>query len=143
MNQGKHINESQLKQFGYREVAPGVWSKDDSENIPARSSASIVEPDTRRKAKGPAKKKTGRKVSHAEGTRYRLVVTSYRTTLIDPSNPYYKAIEDTLTKNGVFPDDSAEFCDQPLFIQYKVAKGLERTDVEVMSYKQQAPEKNQ
>ena len=53
-----------------------------------------------------------------------------------------KQIEDCLTSPqgrkkyglGVIPDDSAEFCDQPLYLQTKVMKGDERTTVEVLQY---------
>ena len=132
MSHGTKFTESQLKQFGFCEIAPGQWGKDDSENKPARSSALIVESNSRRKTKGSAKKKAARKKGTPDGSRFRLVITSYRTTLIDPSNPYYKAIEDTLTNNGIFPDDGPAFCDQPIFIQHKVPKGLERTEIEVL-----------
>jgi len=141
MSRNLQINESQLSISGYRETSPGVWGKDDSENQPGRSPAVNMESDTRGQAKGSAKTKKGREAGdtkrpgcpqHVTGDRYRLIITSYRTRLMDPSNPCFKAIEDTLTNNGIWPDDSAEFCDQPIFIQHKTEKGLERTDVEVL-----------
>ena len=75
--------------------------------------------------------------------RYRLIVRSYRKSLIDPSNPSIKQIEDCLTEPkgnkayglGIIPDDSPEFCDQPLFFQHKTQKGEEeKTEVSIISY---------
>lgn len=74
--------------------------------------------------------------------RFRVVVHSYRTNLIDASNASIKQIEDCLTPAqgrktyglGIVPDDSPEYCDQPLFLQTKVKKGHERTIIEVLKY---------
>jgi hypothetical protein len=75
--------------------------------------------------------------------RHRLIIHSYRTRLIDPSNASMKTIEDCLSKPqgkvkqygiGIFPDDSPKYCDQPLFLQTKVDKGEERTEIEVLQY---------
>ena len=78
----------------------------------------------------------------AGSVRYRVIVHSYRTRLIDPSNASVKQIEDCLTPPqgrksygiGIIPDDSPKYCDQPIFLQTKVGKGEERTEIEVLRY---------
>lgn len=132
------FTESQLIQRGFRKDASGQWRKDnlppdDPESSPPKhqrdecSSALAAKED-----QGPGE----------ERVRYRIVIHSYRTKLIDPSNASVKQIEDCLTPPqgrksyglGIIPDDSAEYCDQPLFLQTKVKKGQERTEIEVLRY---------
>lgn len=134
----ERFTESQLLQRGFRKDASGSWSKD---HIPAHHSQSSTpehQPDERCGTLAEEENQ-----GQGEGrVRYRLVVHSYRTRLIDPSNASLKQIEDCLTPPqgrksyglGVIPDDSAEYCDQPLFLQTKVKKGQERTEIEVLRY---------
>lgn len=127
---------AQLRERGFVEIASGVWRKTGPQDDDPRPPASNVEPSSRREPKRKNAHKSGRKKALQKGIRYRLVVHSYRTKLIDMSNPYLKALEDCLTSYGVIPDDGPEFCDQPIFLETKVMPGDERTKVTVLAYHQ-------
>jgi hypothetical protein len=129
---------SKLIELGFHLQPSGEWSKD---RVPAndpKPPAPKHKLPKQSKRAGKVKAKANREVAF----RYRLIVHSYRTRLIDPSNASMKTIEDCLSlpkspKNygiGIFPDDSPEYCDQPLFLQTKVKKGHERTEIEVLRY---------
>lgn len=126
------FSESQLSKSGFVEVSPGVWSKSDLQIDASRSPASNLEQRPRSRDEGKAQNQSQREEAIQRGLRFRLVVHSFRTRLIDMSNPYFKAIEDCLTTHGVIPDDGPKFCDQPIFLQTRVPKGQERTEVEVL-----------
>jgi len=129
------FSESQLKQRGYYKDASGNWSRRDSENRDKRPPVEKLERDASdgRKTKSSKQKRRKRKVQSIY--RYRIIITSYRVKLIDPSNACYKAIEDCLIVEGFLPDDSPDYCDQPLLLQHKVKKGEEKTVVSVLRYK--------
>lgn len=140
---GVRFTASQLAERGYSaDDARSEWSKDDLSSRDSRSPRAEHQSDELDEAKGEnPHEEAGTPAVHA-GTRFCLVVTSYRTKLIDPSNASMKQIEDCLTPPqggkkygiGIFPDDSAQWCDQPLFLQELVKKGEERTEVMVMQY---------
>ena len=138
MSNGNKFTESQLKQLGFHQLPSGEWSKDGVQANDTSSPAPEHKPAKSSRSKGQVKDEA----DGALAVRYRLIVHSYRTRLIDPSNASMKQIEDCLSspqgrKNygiSVFPDDSPKFCDQPLFLQTKVDKGNERTEIEVLKY---------
>jgi hypothetical protein len=138
MSNGNKFTTTQLKQLGFHLQPSGEWSKD-------RVPADDTKPQTAEHQRHERTECAGEietKENGALSFRYRLVVHSYRTKLIDPSNASMKTIEDCLSLPmgrkaygiGIFPDDSAEYCDQPLFLQTKVAKGEEKTEIEVLIY---------
>ena len=136
-NEGK-FTEKQLRELGFNPSASGPWCKDDlSSDAPKSSTAHSEQNEC-----GRSLAKEEHQGLREEGLRFRLIIHSYRTTLIDEGNASMKQIEDCLTLPqgrkkygiGVFPDDSPQFCDQPLFLQTKVKKGLERTEIEVLAY---------
>jgi len=136
------FTESQLQQLGFNQLPSGAWSKDGVQTDDSKPQAAESKPNECSAALEKEKDQGCRE----EGLRYRLVVHSYRTQFIDPSNASMKQIEDCLTlpqgrKNygiGIFPDDSPTYCDQPLFLQTKVKKDQERTDIEVLCYREEA-----
>ena len=138
MSNGNKFTESQLKQLGFHQLPSGEWGKD---GVPADDTKSHTVKHKRPK-QGKRAGKIKVKEDGALSFRYRLIVHSYRSTLIDPSNASMKQVEDCLSSPqgrkdygiGIFPDDSPEFCDQPLFLQTKVKKGEERTEIEVLRY---------
>lgn len=138
MSRVNKFTESQLRKFGFHKDPEGKWSKDRLQAKSSRTSAPNVEPSPRRKAEGPSEEKEARKGSLPKGVRFRLIIHSYRTRMMDPSNACFKALEDCLTEAGVIPDDGPDFCDQPLFLQTKVKKGQEHTDIEVLCYREEA-----
>jgi hypothetical protein len=138
VSNGNKFTTTQLKQLGFHLQPSGEWSKD-------RVQADDTKPQTaehqrHERAKRDTEIKT--KEDGALSFRYRHIIHSHRTKLIDPSNASMKTIEDCLSlpqgrKNygiGIFPDDSPKHCDQPLFLQTKVAKGEEKTEIEVLRY---------
>lgn len=134
MSHGNKFTESQLRQLGFHPDAEGCWSKDSIPSHAPRPQIADVEPDANRKLEIKAAKKSRREEGFPRGVRFILIVHSYRTRLIDPSNACFKALEDCLVKNGVFPDDSPEFCDPPIFLQSMVKEGNEKTEIEVLAY---------
>lgn len=139
MSRGTRFKRSQLQQLGFHQIAPGEWGKDGVQSNDTKPQVAKHQRNERSTAFSEKKDQGPRE----ESVRYRLIVHSYRTRLIDPSNASMKQIEDCLTppqgrKNyglGIIPDDSAEYCDQPIFLQTKVPKGQERTEIEVIKYK--------
>lgn len=135
MSLGTRFTKAQLEQLGFYQTVALIWSKDGAEADTARASAANVEPSTQRRPKSKAlRNKAQGKGGIQEGVRYRLVIHSFRTRLVDPSNAYFKAIEDSAVEKGLIPDDSPEYCDQPLFLQTKVKKNQERTEIELLAY---------
>jgi hypothetical protein len=138
MSNDNKFTESQLKQLGFHLKPSGEWSKDGVQVNNPKPHATEHKPDEQEDRHRKIKAEENGKVSF----RYRLIIHSYRTRLIDPSNASMKTIEDCLSdpskaKNygiGIFPDDSAKYCDQPLFLQTKVKKGEEKTEIEVLRY---------
>ena len=132
------FTESKLKQLGFHLQPSGEWSKD---RVPADDTKPQVA-EHKRHERTQRDRKVETKEDGALALRFRLIVHSYRTRLIDPSNASMKTIEDCLSLPqgrkdygiGIFPDDSPKYCDQPLFLQTKVKKGEERTEIEVLKY---------
>lgn len=129
---------SKLIKLGFHLQPTGEWSKD-------RVQADDTRPQDAKHKRHEQPKRSGKVKEEKDGAlslRHRLIIHSYRTKLIDPSNASMKTIEDCLSLPqgrksygiGVFPDDSAKYCDQPLFLQTKVAKGEEKTEIEVLQY---------
>ena len=137
MNNGKRkkYTEDQLRKLGYYKNADGSWSREDSDCKNKRSQTKELESNAVDGSKAKNKPQSRRKEVIQKGTRYRIVVHSYRTKLIDPSNACFKAIEDCLVTHGYIPDDSSEYCDQPLFLQTKVSKGDEKTIIDLYQKK--------
>ena len=137
MSEGK-FTKSQLIELGFHQTDEGIWSK---RNIPANDTKPQTAELERDECSSPLAKEKDQG-PRKESFRFRLVVHSYRTRLIDASNASIKQIEDCLTPAqgrktygiGIFPDDSPEYCDQPLFLQTKVKKGEEKTEIEVYRY---------
>ena len=138
MSHGKRFSASKLEQLGFHQTSEGQWSKDSIQDDNPQSQASKSQSDECSSKVAEEKDK-----GSGEGClRYRLIVHSYRTHFIDPSNASVKQIEDCLTPTqgrkdygiGIIPDDSPLYCDQPLFLQTKVKKGFERTEIEMLSY---------
>ena len=139
MSRGTRFTEEQLRERGFNPSANGSWSQGNLFSDDSKPSTSkhqqheCSEPLESQEDQGQGEK----------SLRYRLIITSYRTQLIDPSNASIKQIEDCLTPPqgkkkygiGIIPDDSPKFCDQPLFLQYKVKKEEERTEITVLKYK--------
>lgn len=138
MSDGSKFTESKLKQLGFHLQPTGEWSKDSVQADDTESQASKRQRHEQCQRSGKVEAEEDGEISF----RYRLIVHSYRTHLIDPSNASMKQIEDCLSLPqgrkaygiGIFPDDSPEYCDQPLFLQTKVKKGEERTEIEVLKY---------
>jgi len=134
------MSKAQLEKLGFNSDASGeVWSKDDIQADDTKPQAAIPEPDV-----------PGAEVAAQQdeedgegGFRYCTIIHSYRTHSIDYSNFSVKTIEDCLSSPsgrkkyglGVFPDDSPEFCDQPIHLYTKVQEGHEKTEIEVLKYK--------
>lgn len=135
MSNGNHFKTSQLLELGFRQNAQGQWSKDHLKNRDQRPPIAERKPDPGRKAKRKNEAKKIREASHENSYRYRLIIHSFRTRLLDFSNVHLKAIEDTLVTEGVIPDDSPKYCDQPLILETEVKKGNEKTVIEVLKYK--------
>jgi len=137
-NKNGKFTTSQLQQLGFHLDASGAWCKDDIQTRNSKPPLAVNKRDERR----PPLAADEDQASGARRVRYRLIVHSFRTVLIDPSNASMKQIEDSLSSPqgrksyglGIIPDDSAEYCDQPLFLQTKVKKGQERTEIEVLEY---------
>jgi hypothetical protein len=135
---GNGFTAAQLKQRGFSPDASGSWSRD---SVPAHDSRSSAAEHQRDECGSTLAAEKDQRPGEG-GIRYRVIVHSYRTRLIDPSNASIKQIEDCLTPPqgrkaygiGVIPDDSAQYCDQPLFLQTQVKKGEERTEIEVLKY---------
>jgi len=129
---------SQLIKLGFHLQPSGEWSKERVQADDTRPHPHEHKPTKSSKRESKIKAETDGEMAF----RYRLVIHSYRTKLIDPSNASMKTIEDCLSLPmgrkdygiGIFPDDSAEYCDQPLFLQTKVKKGEEKTEIEVLRY---------
>jgi len=132
---GNRFSESQLIKLGYYQDAQGNWSRVDSQNRAEQPQDGKLEQNAGNGSERQNRPQRKRKSPVCHGYRYRLIVTSYRSVLIDPSNACYKAIEDCLVTNGYLPDDSPQYCDQPLLIQHKVKKVEERTGIELLRYK--------
>ena len=139
MANGNKFTETQLLQLGFHKDAEGQWSKDSIQNDNTKPQKPINKSDERSE---PLAEKENKGCSET-GFRYRLIIHSYRTHSIDFSNISVKQIEDCLSGSqgrkkyglGIYPDDSIEFCDQPLVLQTKVKKGEERTEIEVLRYR--------
>lgn len=132
---GNKFSTSQLLESGFRQDAQGRWSKDHLENRDTRPSFAVSKSDSRRKVpRSSQAEEVGKEVDES-CYRYRLVIHSYRTRLLDFSNMHSKAIEDTLVKAGIIPDDSPKYCDQPLVLETKVKPGEEKTIIEVLKYR--------
>jgi hypothetical protein len=131
---GNKFTQIQLLELGFRRDASGSWSKDNLNRRDPKSPARKRKQNSRRPSEGKNAAQERGKASHREGDRYRIIIHTYRTRLIDFSNAYSKAIEDTLTHEGLIPDDSPKYCDQPLIIQTIVKLGEERTIIEVLKY---------
>lgn len=132
---GNKFSTSQLLESGFRQDAQGRWSKDHLENRNSGSSVAFSEPDSRGQSQGSTQAEEVGKEVDESCYRYRLVIHSYRTRLLDFSNMHSKAIEDTLVKAGIIPDDSPKYCDQPLVLETKVKPGEEKTIIEVLKYR--------
>lgn len=132
MSNGTRFTTAQLSERGFSPDDKGSWSKNGVHNNNSKSPDLQLEhsKNVQRKAGDSTQEKGKEDVSRRY--RYRLVIHSYRTELLDPSNPCFKALEDCLTNHGIIPDDSWEHCDQPIFLQTRVAKGQERTEIEVL-----------
>jgi len=134
------MSKSQLQKLGFNpDDEGGVWSKNSVPNDNPKPSASEHKPDERGSEVAEEEDKGWGKGS----VRYSLIIHSYRTNAIDYSNFSVKQIEDMLSAPqgrkdygiGVFPDDSPEYCDQPIHLFTKVKKGEEKTEIEVLKYK--------
>jgi hypothetical protein len=136
------FTEKQLRERGFSPDSSGSWSKDDIPTNHPEPPATVSKRDECQASLAEEESEGPRASSFRDGARYRVIITSYRTTLIDPSNASMKQLEDCLTPPqgtkkygaGIIPDDSPKYCDQPLYIQHKVKKGLERTEIEVLEY---------
>ncbi len=135
MKNGKRLTAAQLKKLGYNQKSKGEWARNDSENRNEGSCPKELEQHVNNgsKRKNSTKKKGKESLLHSY--RYRLVVHSYRTRLLDPSNACYKALEDCLVTYNYIPDDNHKYCDQPIFLQTKVKEGEERTTLELLRYR--------
>ena len=139
MSNGNKFTTTQLRELGFHLQPTGEWSK---ERVQVDDTKPQIAELKRDECSSPLAEEED-KGSRENCVRYRLIVHSYRTRLIDPSNASIKQIEDCLSPPqgrkdygiGVFPDDSHEYCDQPLFLQTKVKKGEERTEIEVLEYR--------
>ena len=131
----KRFTKSQLDKLRANQTSEENRSQNHPEGRNKKSSTKNVEQDADLFLERQIACQKNGKISIQKGIRYRLIIHSYRSRLIDASNAYFKAIEDCLVTLNVFPDDSPEYCDQPLFLQTKVKKSEEKTVVEVLSYK--------
>ena len=138
MSNGNKFTTAQLRELGFHLQPSGEWSKDRVQVDDTKPQIAEPERDECSSPLAEEEDQGPRKGS----LRFRLIIHSYRTRLIDASNASIKQIEDCLTPAqgrktygiGVFPDDSPEYCDQPLFLQTKVKKGEEKTEIEVLQY---------
>lgn len=135
VSKGTRFTESQLRKRGYCKDANGQWSRRDSETGNTEPSTTKCKPSARRKKKRSPSTKKVREKEDMAGYRFRLLIYTWRTTYIDYSNVFAKAIEDTIVKAGLIPDDSPYYCDQPLYFQMKVGAGQERTEIKLIKYK--------
>lgn len=134
MGHGTKFTRSQLRERGFVESSTGTWRKDGVSNDDSKVSGAKLESVDGTAEKKDAEDEEAGERGVSKGVRYRLIVRSYRGTLIDPSNLCIKAIEDQMTEHGLIPDDGWKDCDQPLFFQYQVPRREERTVVELLRY---------
>jgi len=138
MKNGNKFTESQLEKLGFTQDAQGKWSKHHLQSNNSKPQIAELESDERCSILAKEKDQGRGEAS----IRYRLVIHSFRTQFLDWNNMAIKQIEDCLTLPkgrktygiGIIPDDSVEFCDQPILLQTKVKKGEERTEIEVLKY---------
>lgn len=134
------FTKAQLKELGFNpDDGEGVWSKGSVQADDPKPQAAKHKHNERKATLAEEEDKRSRE----GGFRYSLIIASYRTHKIDFSNFSVKQIEDMLSEPqgrkdygiGVFPDDSIDYCDQPIHLQYIVKKGEERTEIRVLKYK--------
>lgn len=134
MSRGTRFSEAQLLERGFYQAPDGSWSKDLHKVRDSQSSSKDEQPSKCNVIKGKNAIQKGRAGSVQQGVRCRLIIQSYRTKLIDPNNPNFKTLEDCFTMHGIIPDDGPKYCDQAIFLQYKVKKGEEKTVIELLTY---------
>ena len=136
----------QLEKRGFSECPDtGVWRKIGSGGNNSGPSTPKLESNTRSGSKKKHRSKAGaeRTIRYCDKKNYRytLVISSHRTRFIDFSNAALKWIEDRLTHWGFIPDDSPEYCDQPLVFLHKVKAGNEKTTIRLYRYESEKLQK--
>lgn len=133
MNKKAHgITIQQLMDRGFTKRPDGSWGKGDADppHHPSGPPGPVAEPGAGQAVKGKApRKKRGEGLGPKSSERFQLVIVSYRSCLIDNSNAYIKHIEDAFVVAGTIPDDAPRYCPAPRFIQCKVKRKDERTEV--------------
>jgi len=117
-----------LRERGFEQHADGSFhprGTPDPSPLAARPPRQKLERDLVQGPESPASAQAG---GQGRG-RFQLVVVSYRSRLIDCSNACVKWIEDAIVKTGLMPDDGPQYCPAPRFIQAKVRKSEERTEI--------------